>query len=60
MKNGLKNWKHFRWPYEPLKNFTRSEPFPSDELKATYIDGMRKPRKRDAKAGAMALARRGR
>ncbi len=57
----LKNWKHFRRPYEPLGNFLRSEPFPSEEVKATYIDRPRKKRKRrrDIKAGQVvsALAR---
>jgi hypothetical protein len=39
----IRNWKHFRWPYEPMQHFTRSEPFPANE-KATSIDG--KPRRR--------------
>ena len=57
----LKNWKHFRTPFEPLGNFLRSEPFPSEEVKATYIDRPRKKRKRrrDLRAGQVvsALAR---
>jgi hypothetical protein len=40
-----------------MSNFTRHEPFPSDEVKATYIDGMRRrPRKRDKKTGSDVLA----
>lgn len=57
----LKNWQNFRTPGEPLGNFLRSEPFPSEEVKATYIDRPRKKRKRkrDLKAGQVvsALAR---
>jgi hypothetical protein len=53
----LKNWKNFRRPYEPLGNFLRSEPFPSEEVKATYIDRPRKKRRRrDIKAGRVASA----
>ncbi len=55
----LKNWQNFRTPFEPLGNFLRSEPFPSEELKATYIDRPRKKRKhrrRDIKAGQVASA----
>jgi hypothetical protein len=38
MLNGLRNWTKFHSPGEPMRNFTRSEPFPSQELKATYVD----------------------
>lgn len=55
----LKNWKNFQWPYAPLGNFLRSEPFPSQETKATAIDRPRKRRKRrrrDIKAGQVVSA----
>lgn len=57
----LKNWQNFQFPYAPMGNFLRSEPFPSQEVKATYIDRPLKKRKRkkDLKAGQVvsALAR---
>jgi hypothetical protein len=37
MLNGLSNWTNFQFPGAPLDRFTRSEPFPSEELKATYL-----------------------
>ncbi len=37
MPNGISNWTKFQVPGAPLGNFTRSEPFPSPELKATYL-----------------------
>lgn len=58
MATKTSNWTKFKWPYAPLDTFTRSEPFPSQELKATYIDGDKRPRKRDAKSGYSALRRR--
>lgn len=51
----ISNWTKYKWPYEKMGNFTRHEPFPSDETKATYIDGMRKRRKKDRTLGAQAL-----
>lgn len=51
----LSNWKHYRIPGAPMKEFLRHEPFPSEELKATFVTGMRKPRKRDTKLAAQAL-----
>lgn len=41
----LRNWKNFHWPGASLDTFTRSEPFPSEEMKATYIDGKPKPKR---------------
>jgi hypothetical protein len=38
MPNGISNWTKFQVPGAPLGNFTRSEPFPSMPLKATYTD----------------------
>lgn len=42
------NWQNFRTPFEPMRNFLRSEPFPTDEEKATAIDhpGKKTPRKK--------------
>jgi hypothetical protein len=37
MPNGISNWTKFQVPGAPLSNFTRSEPFPSEEVKATYL-----------------------
>ena len=51
----ISNWQKFHTPFEPMKNFTRHEPFPSDETKATYIDGMKKRKKGDRTLGAQAL-----
>jgi len=51
----ISNWKRFKWPFERMENFTRHEPFPSDEVKATYVDGMRKRKKSDRTLGAQAL-----
>jgi len=50
-----KNWCNFKTPFEKLDRFTRHMPFPSEELKDTYIDGYRKPKKKDAKLGFKAL-----
>lgn len=50
-----KNWRNFKHPFEKLDRFTRHMPHPSDELKATYIDGYRRPKKKDAKLGFKAL-----
>ncbi|MEK7765284.1 MAG: hypothetical protein AAB368_03505 [bacterium] len=58
MGQGLSNWTKFKWPYAPLDTFTRSEPFPSSELKDTYVGGTKKPRRRDAKVGFNALRKR--
>ena len=49
------NWTNFKWPGAKLDTFTRHEPFPSEELKATYITGMKKPKKRDRKDYYQAL-----
>jgi hypothetical protein len=59
-KPHFKNWKHFKTPFESMDSFTRHEPFPSGEVKATYIDGRKtRPGRRDmkmtAKDAAMAL-----
>jgi|GEM_PF-1561033 len=54
----LKNWKQFKWPYEQMRVFTSSEPFPGDELKDTYITGMGKPRKKDTKMAYDAMRKR--
>lgn len=35
--SSIRNWTQYKWPYAPMKTFTRSEPFPSDEMKATYL-----------------------
>ena len=55
------NWTNFQFPHARLGNFLRSEPYPSQEVKATYIDRPRKKRRRrrDVKAGDVlsALAR---
>lgn len=53
-----KNWKNFKWPYERMDRFTRSEPFPSGQIKDTYITGMGKPRKKDTKMQYNALRKR--
>lgn len=53
-----KNWRNFKHPFEKLDKFTRHMPFPSEELKDTYIDGYRRPRKKDAKLGWKALLKR--
>lgn len=46
----IRNWKHFKVPFSKMSNFTRHEPFPSDEVKSTYIDGRKsKPGRRDMK-----------
>lgn len=34
--SALKNWQQYKSPRDPLSTFTRSEPFPSQEVKATY------------------------
>lgn len=51
----ISNWTKFKWPYERMSRFTRHEPFPSDDVKATYIDGARRRRKKDMKTGSHAL-----
>ena len=43
--SGISNWKNFKTPFAPLDEFTRHEPFPSEELKATYVGGRKKPKK---------------
>lgn len=53
-----RNWKNFKWPYEQMSRFTRSEPFPSDAIKDTYITGMGKPRKKDTKMMYNAMQKR--
>jgi hypothetical protein len=54
------NWQNWKPPFSPLSTFTRHEPFPSDELKATYIDSPtgRKPKKKNAKDYYRALRNR--
>jgi hypothetical protein len=54
----LSNWQNFKVPFARLDVFTRHEPFPSEELKATYIDGRRKPKRKDRTVLAQALERR--
>lgn len=54
----LRNWKNFKWPYERMDRFTRSEPFPSEQIKDTYITGMGKPRKKNTKNMYDALRKR--
>jgi hypothetical protein len=39
------NWTKFHTPGEPLKNFTKHSPFPSDEMKDTYVSKPRKKRR---------------
>lgn len=51
-----RNWREFKWPYEPLENFMRSEPFPSQEMKATYLGD--RPKKKGAKLYYQALLKR--
>lgn len=53
-----RNWKNFKWPFERMDVFTRSEPFPGEEIKDTYITGMGKPRKKNTKMMYNALAKR--
>lgn len=57
MPTKTSNWTKFKWPYAPLDTFTRSEPFPSDELKATYVGGTKRPGAK-AKTGFSALKKR--
>jgi hypothetical protein len=54
----LSNWTNYKMPFQRLDVFTRHEPFPSEELKATYIGGTRRPRKKDRSILAQALERR--
>lgn len=51
----LSNWKNYHIPGAPLREFLRHEPYPSDETKATFVTGMRKPRKWDRKLAIEAL-----
>jgi hypothetical protein len=51
----ISNWTKWKNPFEPMDHFTRHEPFPSDETKATYIDGMKKRKKKDRTLGSQAL-----
>jgi len=57
MATKTSNWTKFKWPYEPLDHFTRSEPFASDELKATYVGSDKRPGA-SAKTGFSALKKR--
>lgn len=50
----ISNWTKFHTPFEPMENFLRHEPF-DDELKATYVGGLRKKRKGDRTLGSRAL-----
>ena len=52
------NWQNWKMPWSRLDTFTRHEPFPSEELKATYVTGMRKPRRGDRKLALTALEQR--
>ena len=59
----ISNWKHFKKPFESMSTFTRHEPFPSGEVKDTYIDGRKvRPGRGDmkftAKHAALALKKR--
>lgn len=58
MPNGISNWTKYHLPWAKLDTFTRHEPFPSEELKATYVGGTKKPKKRDRKACVTALEKR--
>jgi len=54
----LRNWKHFKRPYQSMDTFTRHEPFPSGEVKSTYIDGRKtRPGRRDMKFSAKDAAK---
>lgn len=44
------NWQNWTPPYSRLDTFTRHEPYPNHELKDTYVGGVKKPKKKDAKA----------
>lgn len=48
-----RNWREFKWPFERMETFTRSEPFPTNEMKATYLGD--KPKKKGAKVYHQAL-----
>ncbi len=50
----ISNWTKFHTPFEPMENFTRHEPI-DDELKATYLGGLRKKRKSDHTLGSRAI-----
>ena len=53
-----KNWKNFKWPFERMDVFTRSEPFPGNQLKDTTVTGLGKPRKKDTKMMYNAMRKR--
>jgi len=53
-----KNWKNFKWPFERMDVFTRSEPFPGTQLKDTTVTGLGKPRKKDTKMMYNAMRKR--
>ncbi len=52
------NWTKFKWPFAPLDTFTRSEPFPADEMKATYVGGTHRPGAKARRHGFTALKKR--
>jgi hypothetical protein len=52
----LSNWTQFKWPFAKMETFTRSEPFPTQEMKATYTGD--KPEKKGAKLYYKALLNR--
>lgn len=45
------NWQNYKIPFDRMDVFTRHEPFPSNELKATYVDSPtgKKPKRKDVK-----------
>lgn len=45
----ISNWTNFKQPFARLDEFTRHEPFPSEETKATYVDEMNRPRRNRAR-----------
>lgn len=51
-----RNWQEYKIPGASMDTFTRSEPFPTQEMKATYLGD--KPKKRGAKLYYQALLRR--
>lgn len=58
MATKTSNWTQFKWPFAPLSTFTRSEPFPSSEMKNTYVGGTHRPGARARKHGFAALKKR--
>lgn len=50
----ISNWARYHLPFEPMENFLKHEPFDND-LKATYVGGLRKKRKSDRTLGSQVL-----